>query len=88
MNCPYCDHEIDACYDEGIEEDCIYEIECDACEKTFVYTASIYYHFSASKADCLNGDDCKYEKVVHYPNTFPDWQRCKDCGHEINKYKK
>ena len=38
----------------GYCEDEIYEQICCSCDKTFSYTTSIHFYYSAEKAPCLN----------------------------------
>jgi len=62
IECPYCEHSYDLCHDDGAfynTEEKAEEEECPKCEKTFLVTPSISWHFEASKADCLNGQECK-----------------------------
>lgn len=84
VECPYCEHEQDIDHDDGYgyEEDAVYEQECPACGKTFVYTTSVSYHYGVKRADCLNGGEHALEPVHHYPPHWPDWRRCADCGRE------
>lgn len=84
VECPYCEHPQDIDHDDGYgyEEDVRHEQSCEKCEKTFVYTTSVIYHYSAKRADCLNGGEHALEPVTHYPPHWPDWKRCKDCAHE------
>ena len=69
INCPYCDHGIKICNDDGFryEEDTPHEIECDGCGKNFIFRTSIHYFYESEKADCLN--DGKHD--WHETNTRP-----------------
>ena len=69
INCPYCRAEvlIDPTDIGEISEDYLYEHECSACEKNFVYTIRIRHTYEAFQADCLNGADHDYQ----LSNTFP-----------------
>lgn len=84
VECPYCGAEQDICHDDGYgyDEDRLHEQECGQCEKKFVYTTSISFHYEAEKADCLNGAEHDMKPVVHVPRYYPDWIRCKNCGFE------
>jgi len=83
VECPYCGKWQEVNNDDGFgcSEDVTEEMECDKCEKNFVFTTSISYHYDSSKADCLNGAEHKYEKTHTYPKFMTKW-RCKDCEHE------
>lgn len=85
VECPYCEEWNGICHDDGFgyEEDVAHEMECEHCEKSFVFYTSIIRHYEARKADCLNGSE----------HNFRDWQRvsfsgpkrlwirrCRDCG--------
>ena len=45
--CPYCGKGQEICHDDGYgyAEDKDYEQECADCEKTFLYTTSIHFHY-------------------------------------------
>lgn len=60
--CPYCGEEQKIDHDDGYgyEEDEVYKQECADCEKTFIYTTSISFHYSTEKAECLNGGEHDY----------------------------
>lgn len=70
--CPYCNTEINICHDDGYgyEEGVIHQQECSKCGKTFVYDTSISFHYSTSKADCLNGQSHDYKPNKTYPIEF------------------
>lgn len=79
VECPYCDKEINIEHEGEYEVLC--EYQCPHCEKYFVYTASLHVHYSAEKADCLNGAPHQYQKTVTYPPEFARL-RCTMCGDE------
>lgn len=85
FNCPYCDAPFDVCYDDGHghDEDVLHEDECGACGKKFVFRTAISFDYYPAKADCLNGAPHRMEKVFSLPKHWPDWVRCKDCGHNV-----
>jgi hypothetical protein len=58
------------------------ECECDHCEKVFMLTLQITYELFPTKADCLNGAPHDMRPVNAIPKYWPDWARCRDCGHE------
>ena len=83
INCPYCDAELNINHDDGFgyEQDITHEMECDECDKRFVFTTSIIYYYEAKKADCLNGEDHKYELTYTHPKEFSK-MRCEYCDDE------
>ena len=80
INCPYCDAEIDICHDEGqgYEEDKKHSQECSNCERTFVFTTSIIFHYKAAEAPCLNEGDHEWEETKTFPRVFTE-ERCRIC---------
>jgi ribosomal protein S27E len=83
VKCPYCGNEQYICHDDGqgYSEDEIHQQWCGNCEKYFVYTTYISFHYDVSKADCLNGNPHKYKPTITYPKEFTR-MRCVDCGEE------
>jgi hypothetical protein len=83
LECPYCGKEQDVNHDDGFgyEENEAHEMECSFCDKTFVFQTSISYHYTPSKADCLNDGNHKYEPTVTAPREFTK-MRCTMCGDE------
>ena len=85
VECPYCHTWQEINHDDGFgcTEDILEEMECSnsECEKTFVFTTSISFYYSASKADCLNGSEHNYKKTTTVPICATKW-RCTDCGDE------
>ena len=43
-----------------------------------MFTTSIIYYYKAKKADCLNGDDHKYELTHTHPKEWST-MRCEYC---------
>lgn len=84
VDCPYCGAGNDICHDDGFgyAEGVKHEMQCHECEKTFVFETSISFYYEASAADCLNGAEHNLVAVLNWPNVFPNWVRCKDCGYE------
>ena len=83
--CPYCGEETEIVHDMegyGLEEDELFEQECDKCEKSFAYTTFIHFSYTTRKANCLNGGVHGYKPTNTYPIEFSRW-RCSDCGNEI-----
>lgn len=81
VNCPYCGSGQEINHDDGYgyEEDKIHEQECNDCDKIFTYTTSISFDYDATKADCLNGSEHKYEPTHTYPRRYTK-MLCHDCG--------
>lgn len=85
LECPYCKKEIDD-PDDCYETDRDYEHECYHCEKNFVFQVEYTRHYSANKAECLNGGDHRYkERKLYGAGGEPSisW-RCQDCGHKVS----
>jgi hypothetical protein len=83
INCPYCDCPQEICHEDGYgyEEDQRHEQCCTDCEKEFVFTTSISFHYEAHRAHCLN-DGVHILKPSH---TAPKWATkmvCDDCDYE------
>lgn len=80
VDCPYCGKGQEICHDDGFgyEEDVAHEDQCYYCEKYFTFQTSIIFYYSASKADCLNGAEHKYEPTHTYPVRGTK-MRCADC---------
>jgi len=83
IECPYCGSEQEINHDDGFgyEEDVVHEQECNSCEKTFVFTTSIHFYYTASKADCLNGSEHRFKATMTVPRKYTR-MRCKDCDCE------
>lgn len=84
VECPYCGADLEINHDDGYgyEEDQKHEQTCGKCDRAFVFTTSISYHYEVEKAPCLNGEPHDMKPVTHYPRFFPDWKRCACCEHE------
>jgi len=84
LECPYCEYEMDDpddCYEPCV----IYEKECPACEKTFVFQVEYTRNYDSFKADCLNGGKHQYKEQKRYGSGEPEiYQKCSDCGHVEN----
>ena len=80
VECPYCEAWNEICHDDGFffEENTKHEMQCDHCEKYFVFETEITYNFSASRADCLNGAEHEWEIIECYPE-FMTKRYC-ECG--------
>lgn len=72
INCPYCDAELDICHDDGFgyAEGEKHQMECDKCNKTFVFETSISFYYEPEKADCLNDGNHDYKLSHTIPNAF------------------
>jgi hypothetical protein len=79
IECPYCGHEQDVCRDDfGYEEDKRHEVECEECEKRFVFTVFVTHTFRPAKADCLNGGEHQWKMSSTIPRRFSRWC-CTTC---------
>ncbi len=85
IDCPYCGERVEINHDDGqgYAEDQTHQQDCPECEKTFVFTTSISFHYNASKADCLNGSEHTYKITNTCPKEFSR-MCCTQCGHERN----
>lgn len=83
IDCPYCGAGVEINHDDGYgyTEDEKHQKECPECEKTFVFTTAISFHYSPEKADCLNGGGHDYHKTKTYPPEFARL-RCSMCDDE------
>lgn len=83
VECPYCGKGQEINHDDGYgyTEYEAHEQECADCEKTFVFHTSVHFHYSANKADCLNGAEHQHEPTHTYPVRY-SMMRCKDCDHQ------
>ena len=81
INCPYCDEELNICHDDGFgyEEGVNHQMECDKCDKSFVFQTSISFYYEAEKADCLNDGNHNYKPQTTYPQFFTKME-CSMCG--------
>ena len=81
--CPYCDTEVEINHDDGYgyAEAEVYQQTCDSCDKTFVFTTSIHFHYSAKKVSCLNGGDHDYKETMTVPRRYTKL-RCTMCDDE------
>lgn len=57
-NCPYCGESMEINHDDGygFDEGTKHQQECHACEKVFTFQTEIVFHYTLSKAPCLNDD--------------------------------
>lgn len=92
VECPYCGEWNEICHDDGFgyEEDVAHEMECSHCEKNFVFYTSISFHYSAEKADCLNGaahnfGDWRHVWLIEGSDKSLHRRACRDCGHVEQK---
>lgn len=84
LECPYCraEQEPEHEFIHEVDQDKLYQQECESCSKTFTYTTTVVLLHSERKADCLNDGEHRWEKVVSHPNLYPHRRRCEDCGLE------
>jgi hypothetical protein len=83
LECPYCEKELEVFHDgdNGYNEGDTNEMECHHCGKTFVFSTSIIFHYSPSKADCLNGANHDWQPSQTFPREF-SVMRCTMCNDE------
>ena len=83
LNCPYCDAELNVCHDDGFgyQEGVKHEMQCDECEKSFVFETSISFYYEPEKAECLNEGVHDYEPTNVTPKCFTK-MRCNMCDYE------
>jgi len=69
VECPYCETWNEICHDDGFgyDEHDKHQMQCERCEKYFVFETEITYTFSASKADCLNGGEHEWVTMPCHP---------------------
>lgn len=86
INCPYCGFEMDIDHDDGFgyTEDVAHEMECHECAKTFVFHTSISYNYSASTADCLNGNPHNLKVSEGLSAVY---KYCRDCDYSVHEWK-
>ena len=80
LKCPYCEAELQVNHDDGFgyEEDVKHQMDCDACDRTFVFTTSISFSYESERADCLNGMKHSYKLTTTFPKEFSK-MACKYC---------
>jgi hypothetical protein len=83
IECPYCGKEQNIDHDDGFgyKEDVLHQMECKYCEKQFVFTTSILFHYYPEKADCLNDGNHNYQLTHTFPKEFSK-MRCSMCDDE------
>ena len=82
IKCPYCAAGQEVChYDEqDFDADDRHEMKCAKCKKYFVFTTSISYSYTSSKAACLNGADHTFRPSVASPKCYTTMHCC-DCDY-------
>lgn len=81
LECPYCEVDVEVCHDDGFGygEDEYHEMECPECEKSFVFTTSISFHYEPHRADCLNdGGEHNWKPTMTIPIEYTK-MRCTAC---------
>ena len=81
LECPYCGEGLEVCHDDGFgyEENIKHEMQCDNCDKSFVFQTSIMYHYEPEKAECLNDGGHEYVLTNTFPKEFSKME-CSMCG--------
>lgn len=78
--CPYCNEWVDFDNSEMYNEDTLYEIECDNCDKKFGVRASMSWNYYEEKVDCWNGADHEWCNRVSAPRKYAvGKQACESC---------
>lgn len=87
FECPYCGEDFEVCNDDGhgYDEAVAHEDECGECGKNFIFYTTVSFHYTAHKADCLNGAEHNWKDMKHMGGgwTYQVWKRCRDCEHEV-----
>lgn len=80
FNCPYCGAPFSVCNDDGhgYAEDVCHQDQCLSCEKHFVFTTAISFHYTPHKAECLNDGEHDWAPVLTTPVEFST-MRCRAC---------
>lgn len=82
INCPYCHHPHDA-NSENNEQETLYEVECEECDKIFGYSFTLYKIYKERELPCANGKKHKWEKIIGAPKEFYENKyRCSFCEKE------
>ena len=82
IECPYCGEDCGT-PDEHESEGVLCEMQCEKCEKNFVYSSSYYINYESHKAPCLNGGEHVWDKMCGAPREFFERKyRCKYCDEE------
>lgn len=81
LECPYCGKYLDVCHDDGFgyEEGVLHEMECNHCNKSFVFQTSISFDYEPYKADCLNDGKHDYKATTTIPKECTQME-CKMCS--------
>lgn len=83
VDCPYCGEPQEINHDDGAgyQEDTLHQQMCGDCRRNFTFTTAILYSYTSYKADCLNGEEHKWEPTHTHPS-FMTKMRCPDCEEE------
>jgi len=79
LTCPYCGagHDVDP---EERGDGTAHEMQCDECEKNFVFHSHISFDYTPYKADCLNGGGHRWKQT--FAGHSVKIERCEDCQEE------
>lgn len=92
IECPYCGHEFDVCYDDGAHcTDGGRDTEmCPECEKYCLVETTLHYYHEARKADCVNSENAEEKDHEWYERRLFSSERgsiqeekariCRACG--------
>lgn len=83
IECPYCNFEQEVDHNEGenYEEDVEHQMQCEECEKYFIFYTDVTFSYTPYKAACLNGEEHNYKPTHTFPKEFTQ-MRCVMCGEE------
>lgn len=83
LECPYCGAWLDICHDDGFgyDENVNHQMECNKCDKSFIFQTSISFHYEPYQADCLNDGNHDFRRTQTFPYEFAK-MRCDMCGEE------
>jgi len=72
LECPYCEQELEINHDDGFgyDENEKHQMQCEHCDKHFVFETEISFYYYPEKADCLNDGKHSWKKTNHYPVEF------------------
>lgn len=78
VECPYCGSEEEINHDDGgyYDQDVTHQMQCNNCEKNFVFTTSIRFTYYPEKADCLNDGKHCYVPTHTIPKVLTRMKCC------------
>lgn len=81
LQCPYCEKELNVCHDDGFgyQEGVKHQMQCDGCNKYFVFETTISLYYEPEKADCLNDEKHDWKPSKTHPKEYTQME-CSMCG--------